>query len=385
MKKEELFSQKNANLMAAISRQEGEYVPTGLFGTSATVAWAGKRTVDVLHDPELFVRSLTAICDDMWVDSVVTIGATFTPRITETFDPVQYKYGPDGTTLVHLQMSPMLDTEYDQLIADPNKYVSEVLLPRKYPRLYSDPEWAKNALKVYAEDRAYSFGTLFTGSLSYLQENYGITPLLGMTEMVLNPIDILFDSFRGFRGTLTDLRRRPKEVKAAIDKLWEVRVAPKMAMPLQSTFPYAGQVPHIAPYLSPKQFEELYWPYEKLQIERIANAGGKVLIFLEGRWEKVWHHFLELPKDCCILVCDDDDIIKLHKELGHHQLIAGGLKLASLRKPKEEVLDEVKHVIDECAPGGGFLFCTDKSLLSPSDVNQNLVDAYNFAHEYSKK
>ena len=39
---------------------------------------------------------------------------------------------------------------------------------------------------------------------------------------------------------------------------------------------------HIAPYLSPKQFEELYWPYEKKWIERAAAAGSKVWIMLEG-------------------------------------------------------------------------------------------------------
>ena len=44
---------------------------------------------------------------------------------------------------------------------------------------------------------------------------------------------------------------------------------------------------------------------------------------------------------------------------------------------------DVKKIIDACQPGDGFLFCTDKAWIAPGDVNQNLIDAYNFAHEYS--
>lgn len=141
---------------------------------------------------------------------------------------------------------------------------------------------------------------------------------------------------------------------------------------------------HIAPYLSPKQFYELYWPYEKFWIERAAAAGTKVWIMLEGRWENVWECFKEVPKDSCILHIDDDDIIKAKEVLGDYQIIEGGLKMASVRTDSpEKIKDDVKKIIDACQPGDGFLFCTDKAWIAPGDVNQNLIDAYNFAHEYS--
>lgn len=49
---------------------------------------------------------------------------------------------------------------------------------------------------------------------------------------------------------------------------------------------------------------------------------------------------------------------------------------------RQENIDFAKRVIDHCAPGGGFLFTTDKAWNSPDDITQNLVDVYNFAHEY---
>jgi len=83
---------------------------------------------------------------------------------------------------------------------------------------------------------------------------------------------------------------------------------------------------------------------------------------------------------------DDDDIFDAYKELGHHQIIMGGAKISDLRTGKiEELKDGVKKVIDTCAPGGAFVFATDKAWIAPGDVNQYLVDVFNFVHEYSKK
>ena len=219
--------------------------------------------------------------------------------------------------------------------------------------------------------------------LKPLAEKYGITGICNFADVFSNPVDTLFDYLRGFKGTLTDLRRQPDKVKAACDRLWETYNLPK----LQGTpapFPYACHMTHIAPYLSPKQFYEIYWPYEKFWIERAAAAGTKVWIMLEGRWENVWECFKEVPKDSCILHIDDDDIIKAKEVLGDYQIIEGGLKMASVRTDSpEKIKDDVKKIIDACQPGDGFLFCTDKAWIAPGDVNQNLIDAYNFAHEYS--
>ena len=87
-----------------------------------------------------------------------------------------------------------------------------------------------------------------------------------------------------------------------------------------------------------------------------------------------------------ILHVDDDDIIEASKALGHHQIIMGGINLVETRSmPFDKIKDSIKRVIDTCAPGGGFLICTNKCWVSPGDVNQTLIDAYNFAHEYSHK
>ncbi len=380
-----LLEMKRSNVVKALNRQEPDYVPNMIAASCATVAWTGQKVTDVLLDPNAYVKALTDVFDEMWCDGNIFMATLFTQRIAETFENVQNKFGPDGVTPVHLQSSPMKADEYDLFNNDFQGYIKNVLLPRMYPKLYSDREYAKKALKVYAEDNFYCFAQLTAMTTQMLESKYGISDVFTFADMWENPLDSMFDRFRGFRGTLTDLRRQPENVKKALETVWTQQIVPSIR-PISGQMPYPCQMPHIPAYLSPKQFEELYWPYEKWQIERIAAAGGKTYIMLEGRWKNVWHHFLEVPKDSCILHVDDDDLLEAHALLGDHQILMGGIKMADVRANNlTKIKDDVKRAIDTCAPGGGFLLVTDKAWIAPGDVNQTLVEAYNFAHEYSKK
>lgn len=382
----ELLEQKRANVQKALNREEGDYVPNIMASGSATVAYAGKTLRDVLEDPQAYAQALTAIYDEMWVDAYFYTGAISTFVLQKVWDTAENYFGPDDITLEHVQLSPMKSEEYPLLAENPDRFVAEVLLPRKYPKLYEDPVYAREALKVYAREKFRALIEDGSAATAVLKDQYGMECLLSLQERIETPLDLIFDYFRGFRGTLTDLRRQPEMVRAALEKLWEVRCEPLMSRPFDVSAGFAYQVPHIPSYLSPKQYEELYWPHEKKFIERVAAAGGKTEILLEGRWEKIWHLFLELPKDCLILHVDDDDFFKAYEALGQHQIICGGLRSADIRlKSMEELKDQVKRVIDTCAPGGGFLLATDKIWSSPGDVNQNLIDVFNFAHEYSSK
>lgn len=377
---------KRRNLVQALNREEPDFVPNMIAASCATVAWTGQKVTDIIYDSQAYVKALTDVFGEMWADGNIFMATLFTPKRPEMFENAQNKFGPDGVTPEHLQASPMKGDEYAEFNADFSGFIKKVLLPRMFPKFYEDREYAKKALKVYAEDGFYCMAQLTALTTKILEENYGITDVVTFADNWEHPMDSLFDRFRGFRGTLTDLRRHPDDVKTALETIWQNKTLPSIAKPLSGQMPYACQMPHIPAYLSPKQFDELYWPYEKKLIERVAAAGGKTYIMLEGHWKPVWHHFLELPKDCCILHVDDDDLFEAYEALGQHQIIMGGIRMSDIRTGSIDGLkDKVKKIIDTCAPGGGFLFCSDKAWIAPGDVNQTLIDVYNFAHEYSKK
>ncbi len=384
MSENKLYDEKHANLMKAMDRSGADYVPNIVGSSCSEVAWTGQKVTDIIFDPQKYAKAMTDVFGQMWMDGDSFVGTLFTQNIENNLEPVQNKFGPDGITPEHVQLPYMEKDEYDQLIKDPNRFVSEVLLPRKYPRFYTDREYAKKMLKIVAEDKAYCFGQLFPLVSQTMKDKYGMTDLADFSMVFSNPVDTIFDYLRGFKGTLLDLRRQPDKVKAACDALWEAFNVPRL-QPVKK-FPYACHMTHIAPYMNPKQFEEIYWPYEKQWIERQAAGGARVWIMMEGKWKNVWHLFREVPKDSCILHVDDDSIFDAKKELGDWQIIEGGMRMVDiLSNTPEAVRDQTKRIIDECAPGEGFLFSTDKAWISPRDVNQNLIDCFNFAHEYSKK
>lgn len=384
METNQLYAQKYENFQKAVNRQEGQWVPNAMTNNGGGFFWAGKTARDVAGDHHAYAKALTAFLDETWMDAQVMSGLTTTPRLSDTFTTAENRLAPDGT-LTHLQTPFMKADEYDQLAADPRAFIANVLLPRKYPNLFADRDAAKAALKVYAEEQVDNLVMQMGYTSKYLAETYGVYTCVNL--MMLNtPLDHLFDYFRGFRGTLTDLRRHPDKVQAALDAIWEFRSADQVAGPYDPAKGFPFQPCHIPAYLSPKQYRELYWPYEKKLIEWIASHGGKIFLVMEGRWENIMDCFLEVPKDSLVLNVDDDDFLEVHKRLGDHQILCGGLKLAETRlKTFDQMKDDVKRIIDTCAPGGGLIFCPDKGFVTPGDVNPVLMECLNFAHEYSSK
>jgi uroporphyrinogen-III decarboxylase len=51
---------------------------------------------------------------------------------------------------------------------------------------------------------------------------------------------------------------------------------------------------------------------------------------------------------------------------------------------KEECTQYAKKILDDCAPGGGYIFATDKPLLSLSDAKpENLKAVLDLVKEYT--
>lgn len=385
MDTKQLYQKKYENFQKTINRQEGTYVPTIVTNTGGGMFWSGKTAFDVAGDHLAYAEALTSFMTDMWVDVNGLSFISTTPRLCEIFPTVENRLGKDGT-LMHLQNPMMKPEDYNQLIADPKSFIANVLLRRKYPYLYESRDATKAALKIYNEEMVDNFVIQMGTTTKYIAEKYGVYTCVNLACTLNTPLDHLFDYFRGFRGTLTDLRRHPDKVQAALDAIWEYRCADMVLHPYDATKGFPFQPCHIPAYLSPKQFKELYWPYEKKLIEWVAASGGKICLAMEGHWENILDCFLDVPKDSVVLSVDDDDFLKVHERLGNHQILVGGLKAADTRLKKfEDIKDNIKRVIDTCAPGGGFLFSADKAFVTPGDINPTLIECYNFAHEYSSK
>jgi uroporphyrinogen-III decarboxylase len=91
-----------------------------------------------------------------------------------------------------------------------------------------------------------------------------------------------------------------------------------------------------------------------------------------------------LPKGFAIGLVEGDNIFDAKKKIGDNVTLAGGMPLELMKlSTKEKCIDAAKRIIDECAPGGGYIFATSRALLSKGDVNvENLKAVNEFVHEY---
>lgn len=386
--KQELDAKKEL-ILKACSHEETEYVPSNLFGGNGFLAYAGMNYFDVEHDEENFKKSLDVVFSKIHCD-IAMLSYVGAPRAHEALGQKTETFlAADGITPQHLQIDKMKEDEYPQLIENPKALINNVLLPRKYPQLFNgDKKAAIQALKTVVEEQAELFATGPAAKRTkWMAEEYGVLFAWNMKEpRITNPGDVIFDRFRGFKGSILDMRRRPEQFRAALDAIWNTMCDDFSDAGELPAFPFFGHFPHIPAYMSPKQFYEFYWPYEKIMFENIAKYGGKVILSAEGAWLGFMDGFRDIPKSSVILFVDEDDILEMNRVIGDWQVLGGGAKLAQTKfASKEENIDYAKKVIDECAPGGGFIFSAEKRMICPGDVNQTLIDVYNFAYEYSRK
>ena len=194
------------------------------------------------------------------------------------------------------------------------------------------------------------------------------------------PFDYIGDNLRSFTACLSDIKRYPAKVLEAVDVITEIQIRNLDQLP--KPIPKGAKVfsaLHMPTFMSTKDFEKFWWPsYLKLS-NAIAERGYTHLMFCEDDWNRFADHLQDLPKGC--LICFEYMDPKLAKgKLGKDHILAGFFPLNSFAtKSPAECVDEAKAILDIMAPGGNYMFRTDKAPILKSDIN---MEAYRAVAEY---
>ncbi|KPU42479.1 uroporphyrinogen decarboxylase (URO-D) [Oxobacter pfennigii] len=378
-----LYQERLDDIIATTNHKEPKRVPVMANMSYWTLAYANAKFRDVYKDGDLLAEKYTKFLDDIYFDSTFFVGISTPFEIIEILGSKSFFISEDGTTLQHHENAAMLPEDYPEFIKDPMKFMIDVLALRKFPNLNKSREEAyetlKTALKAYVNWRACN------AKVSALAKGkYGLVEVTGPSKAYA-PADLIFDRLRGFAGMLTDIRRAPGLLEEAVNALSPIYTNLATSS-INSPFPYSRSTLHCPTYLGAKNFERFFWSTYKEMLLKIHEKGCKTLMFLEGEWEKYYDYINELPKSSALGFIEYDDVIEAKKRVGNTITIVGGVPLNKLRfAPKQECIDFAKRIIDECAPGGGFIFSTDKALISKDDVNIDNFRAVNeFVHEYGK-
>lgn len=305
----------------------------------------------------------------------------------------------------------MSPEEYPEMIGDFTGFMLRKYIPRAYPGLAGlstvqfvpsivlstmplSGLYSPSALEVYDKLRqiAEEDGKAAAASAecgAKLAE-MGFPPYItGAGEV---PFDILSDYYRGTVGMFEDQMERPELIAQACDMLADIQIRSYAYFnfaPLPVKRVFFPLHKGMDGFISDEQYRELYWkPFHKI-LKALVEMGVTPIIYTEGpyktRLNVIKESLQTLPTGKCILHFEDaGDFAQLKKFYEGVVCLSGGMSSYLLEwGSKEQVIDAVKYLVDNCAPGGGYLFNTGQIIENAK--RENIEAMYETAKNYGRK
>ena len=315
---------------------------------------------------------------------------------------------PDTSTHQVHEREYMRQEEYDEAIRDWTGFVIRKFAPRAYPGLKGFAHFNITAAAMGTT----SFAQLMTDDVietfdkiklmaeanrHSLQVNDRISKELGelgfplyYTGFGIAPFDVISDFLRGTAGMFDDQMECPEKVAALCEVIRDVQIPDWqyfnfVPMPVKRVFfpLHKG----MDGFISPKQYESLYWKTYQDTLRALINMGVTPFIYTEGKYDSRIDFIAEQLKEFpgkCLVHFEDVDFKKAKKAFTGIAAISGGLNASLLEwGTKEEVVDRMKWLIDNCAPGGGYLFDTGAAIENAK--YENIAAMFETARTYGKK
>jgi hypothetical protein len=194
----------------------------------------------------------------------------------------------------------------------------------------------------------------------------------------------------GFERTPLWMRKEKDLIKRYIDWNASIGMAGAMAM-MDAGIKVVLQGDDFAhktgPTFNPRLSDELFGPHYKRLTKAVHDRGGKIILHSCGDNTLLFDMFISWGFDGCHAYepTSNVDIFKEKQLHGDKITIIGNVGVDYLlteRSKDEEVIDEVKRLIDRLAPGGRFILSPAHSLSSvPAHKLKVMIDT---AREYGK-
>lgn len=385
-----LLAARTERLTKAFAHEIPDRVPACVLGGSWSGHYAGHDVVATGYNYDALLDSFCRIAQDFpqMDGSAPATGPRPGPVLTAAAS-LEFSHfhtnGAPAPSVQHSEVAGILAVEeYPELIADPYSFIVTKQLPRRFRAL--GRSGAAGAMAMTQVGMLYAaYGRDAVGRIAgTLATSYGLPTIFkGSTEMAM---DLLMDYFRGFRGISGDIRRHPQQVLDACEALHPL-VLRRAAHGIPSgPFPGIFIPLHIATYLRPADFGRFYFPTFKRMVEDLVALDLTPILFMEGNWEPYYDFINELPKRKVVGLIETADFARAKRVVGDTLCIWGGMPVSVLNySSRAEVVAYTRRLLDDLAPGGGYIFGVDKSLLAPNDANpENLAAALDTVVEHGR-
>jgi uroporphyrinogen-III decarboxylase len=368
-------------MMCEIPDRVPVQMPSGNFAAY----YSGYNLKRVMNDYGALERAWIKFMEDFYddMDSFWGPGLVHSAPAMEIIDYKSYKWpghglGDDVNCFQFVEEAIMEASEYDALIEDPSDFSFRVLTPRTVGTLKPLQNFpALNTLLFLSLMVAYPFAdpnirAAFQSLIKAGEEmekwqkhvmkvnitalEAGFAPTMG--GLAIAPFDIIADFLRGTKGAILDMYRCPEKMLATVDKLTDLTIK-RIVSTVNATKGFCVDFPlHKGDdtFMSRKQFEKFYWPSLKKVIDSCIEEGLMVRLFAEGRYNERLEYIGDFPKGWVTWQFDQTNMANAKKAIGNKCCIVGNVPASTIiTGTAKEVKECCRKLIEECAPGGGYI------------------------------
>lgn len=347
------------------------------FEASYPILYAGYNLAVDQYNPDIVKKAIDITLADFESDNMpASVGS---PAIINKIYGSRKFIPSESGFFQHPNITAMEADEYDKFSNDPYKFIQEKVTPRIYSNI--TPE--KRGETLFKANLAVQYLAKRTGSMNAeLAEKHQRSTVCPMIGVVTAPFDVIGDNLRSFTDCLSDIRRYPQKVSEALEVItaMQIRELQKLPQPAPKGAKVFSAL-HMPTFMRTKDFEKFWWPSYLKMSEAVVESGYTHLMFCEDDWNRFADHLTTLPKgNKCILNFEYMDPKLAKDKLGKDYILAGFYSLGTFAaKSPEECVDEAKKVLDIMAPGGNYMFRTDKAPIMATDMN---IDSYKAVAKY---
>lgn len=277
------------------------------------------------------------------------------------------------------------EDEYEELADDPTAFILGKWFARNNRHgvpLGGKTTFDHNASLMRGAMAFANYMNAFGPAIERLRDLSGIVS--ASAGMIKAPLDILMDKFRGYENCVIDCMEQPERVR----KVCEALIPHVIATALGGADP-AKEVPitiwahrGCVPLITPKIFDEIYWPTLRPVFEELIAQGHRILFYGEGNWEAHYDVFRTLPAGSIIYHLDKGSPELAARKLKDRFAISGGLDYNVLALGDEDdVKRHMAKLFEWLKPDGGYML--DATALMLDDIKpENLVTAARYAMDH---
>ena len=413
---EQAYKERTRRIADAILLKKPDRVPIMPMWEYFYARYAKVSCYDVLYNREIATWAAKKTILELAPDAYQAPIFFNVGRLLDILDVTDLKWPGHGIVFSnahqYVEGEHMMADEYDALINDPSDFMLRKYMPRvcgslkalsnfsasrnlfTYSSIYANlchfgtPEGVEAVQKLLEAGQASLDFVDFLVTFNKEMSSLGFPCWAG--SAALAPFDAIATTLRGTHGVVLDIYRQPDALKEACEKfVWilldraiadaEISRVPIVFMPLNKGTALSRD--GKGGFLSPKQFEEFYWPSLKKVMMGLIDKGLVPNLLIEGDFTSRLDVIKDIPAGTCIYHFEDVDIQKAKKILDNRVCIRGSvpIRLLVLGTP-QEVRDYCKELIDVLGEGGGFIM--DGAMASEDVKPENMRAMIEFTKEY---